>query len=70
MIETMNAAETANYLREQGMRISPEMVRNGIEQGILPFGICIKSDKDNSRCFVFASRLRAWVDEISGRDTK
>lgn len=43
MIETLNAVEATEILRNVGLRISPETVRDGIQQGVFPFGDCVMS---------------------------
>ena len=44
IISTMTPQGAAEYLRACGMSISPDTLRRGIEQGVYPFGLCIKTD--------------------------
>ena len=44
IIQTMTPQSAAEYLRARGMSISPDTLRRGIEQGVYPFGLCIKTD--------------------------
>ena len=44
IISTMTPQGAAEYLRARGMSISPDTLRRGIEQGVYPFGLCIKTD--------------------------
>ena len=45
IISTMTPQSAAEYLRARGMSISPDTLRRGIEQGVYPFGLCIKTDE-------------------------
>lgn len=40
-VETMNAAEAAEWLRKRGFRMSPDKLRKGIMQGVYKFGECV-----------------------------
>ena len=61
MIETMTVQETVEELRTLGMSISLDKLRDGIEQGVYPFGTCIQM---KSREFdVFRVLFDKWVDE-------
>lgn len=65
MIETMPAQEAAEYLRKQGMQISPDAVRRGIEQGQFPFGVLVRMEGGGPRCWVFKKLLEDWSRERS-----
>ena len=65
VIETMTAEEAAYRLRSMGMRISPTILRAGIEQGVFPFGVVIRSECGSPRCQVFVRLLERWLDEVS-----
>ena len=41
-IETLTVKEAVDELRMLGMSITPDRLRAGINQGVFPFGICIK----------------------------
>ena len=41
-IETLTVKEAVEELRMLGMSITPDRLRAGINQGVFPFGICIK----------------------------
>lgn len=62
-LDIMNAAEAASLLRQMGMKISPEMLRAGIEQGCFPFGDVIRSKQDSPRCYVYRRLLDEWAAE-------
>lgn len=42
MIRTMTILEAVDALRERGIKTSQEKVRQGIRQGVYPWGDCIK----------------------------
>ncbi len=62
MIETMNAEQATEVLRKEGMRISPGKIRLGVEQGVYPFGDCVRMEK-SSECTIYTSLLRKWIAE-------
>lgn len=63
-LSTLTAEEATERLRAWGMRISPDMVRKGIEQGAFPFGVVVRSGADNPRCFVFHKLLYRWAEQV------
>ena len=42
VIETLSVQEACEELRLLGMSVSPEKLREGILQGVYPFGTCVK----------------------------
>ena len=62
IISTMTPQSAAEYLRERGMSISPDTLRRGIEQGVYPFGLCIKTD-GSSVYQIFKRLLDEWIAE-------
>ena len=38
MIEALTAAEATEVLRNAGLRITPETIRDGIQKKVFPFG--------------------------------
>lgn len=60
IIDIMTAAEAAEWLRSRGMRITPDTLRVGIEQGAFPFGSLVRLDK-TPRCFVYTRLLEDWA---------
>lgn len=62
MIRTMTPQEAAEVLRQHGMRISPDTLRYGLEQGVYPFGLCIQCDKQPVYQ-IFAKLLYQWIAE-------
>lgn len=61
-IEHMTVEETTQKLRELGLRITAETLRDGIAQGQFPFGSYIKKEK-SCVCYVWTRLFNAWVDE-------
>lgn len=53
----LTAAEATERLRGMGMKISPEILRDGIEQGVFPFGSVVRSKNDTPRCYVYEKKL-------------
>lgn len=62
MIETMSAAQAAEVLRAEGMRISPGKIRLGVEQGVYPFGDSVRMEK-GPECTIYTSLLERWIAE-------
>ena len=68
VIETMTSEEVYRALNSMGVRTSPSKVRDAIEQGKYPFGICIKMGK--SREFeIYKTLFEQWVSERARRKT-
>ena len=69
IISTMTPQSTAEYLRARGMSISPDTLRRGIEQGVYPFGLCIKTD-GSAVYQIFKRLLDEWIAErgVEARD--
>lgn len=64
IILTMTPQGAAEYLRASGMSISPDTLRRGIEQGVYPFGLCIKTD-GSAVYQIFKRLLDEWIAERS-----
>ena len=62
-LSILTAAEATERLRGMGMRISPEILRDGIEQGRFSFGDVIRSKNDSPRCYVYERKLMEWAEE-------
>lgn len=60
MIRTLMAAEATERLRAEGIRISPETIRAGLQQKVFPFGDCVMVDGKPKWCYVYASMLESW----------
>lgn len=61
MIETIPVAEATQRLRALGMRISPDVLRSGIEQKVFPFGDCVRSKTGSPVSFIYVRLLDEWI---------
>ena len=62
MIETMTLNQASKYLRDKGLILSPDTLADGLENGVYPFGVCIRTDR--SRVFqIFKKKMDAWIAE-------
>ena len=66
----LTAAEATERLRTMGMKISPEILRDGIEQGRFPFGDLIRTKNDNPRCYVYEKKLVEWAQDHGYEEEK
>lgn len=67
MIDILTTAEAAERLREEGMHISPETVREGILQKQFPWGsVIVNKDGGIKSCYVYGVELAAWIREKKG----
>lgn len=57
----MNVVEATEQLRSMGMRISPETLRDGIEQNQFPFGNLIRRKSGSPVCFIYRKKFEEWV---------
>ena len=65
---TLTPAEATTHLMAAGMSISVKTLRDGIEQGVFPFGICVMSD---SRIFYISKKkLAEFIKEFCGVETE
>ena len=60
-IRTLNLNEAIDRLREHGLSIGQEVLSDGIEQGVFPFGVCVKRKKRNF--LIFEKQLDEWIAE-------
>lgn len=66
-LAVLNAAQASEALRHMGMKITPEVLRAGIEQGVFPFGIVIETGATTRKTIVFEKKLCEWAKEM-GRE--
>ncbi len=66
VIETLTPQEATDVLRQHGMKLSPDTLRCGLEQGVYPFGICIQCDRQP----VYQIFSRLFYDWIAERTTQ
>lgn len=65
-IQTINTQQATEHLREMGMKISPDTIRRGIQQGVFPFGDCIVTDR-GAHCYIYVRLLDEWVEKRVNR---
>mgnify|MGYP001859996164 CR=1 FL=1 len=63
MIEALTAQEATERLRAAGLRISPETLRDGILQGVFPFGNCVTNGDKVKWCYIYSNLMEAWIKE-------
>ena len=66
-IETMTPAEAVEQLRAMGVRMSPETMRDGLEQGVYPFGECIRSRHGGNVYRIYKRLFDEWTAERATR---
>ena len=60
VIEKLKASK---YLRDKGLSLCSDTLADGLEQGVYPFGVCIRTDR--SRVFqIFKKKLDAWISDV------
>ena len=59
----LTAQEATERLRDMGMKISADMLRCGIAQKQFPFGVLIRTEDDNPRCYIYEKKLIQWAKE-------
>ena len=62
-IETMNVQQLSLKLRALGMKVSEVTLSQGIEQGVYPFGHCIRTESGGRRFEVFSRLVDKWIQE-------
>ena len=63
IIVTMTPQAACEKLRASGMKIGMDTLYSGIEQGVYPWGICIRTEKGNPVYQIFGKLLDAWIAE-------
>lgn len=63
MIEVLTATEATERLRAVGLKISPETLRDGIQQGVFTFGSCIMNGDKVKWCYVYSNLMDNWIKE-------
>lgn len=58
----MTVLECRKRLSDAGIKISAETLRNGIEEGVLPFGTCIHNPKARE-FIIYPKLLDEWIAE-------
>lgn len=65
---TITPQEAVEILRDCGMKIGPEALREGLLQGAFPFGTAIRLQ--TVRCWVYPKKLEEWISEYLKDDTQ
>lgn len=60
-IETLTVKEAVDELRMLGMNISVDRMKAGLNQGVFPFGVCIKMK--NFEFEIYRVPFDKWVQE-------
>ena len=61
-IDTLSLKEATEVLRQAGLRTTETTIRDGLEQGVYPFGDCVKRGK-NRVFHIYRRLLEQWIDE-------
>lgn len=61
-ISVLTPAEATEILRRCGLRISPEVLRAGIQQKAFPFGTFVQGEK-HPRIYIYERQLEEWIRE-------
>lgn len=63
MIKTLTLHQASKYLRDRGLSLCSDTLADGLEQGVYPFGVCIRTGR--SRVFqIFKRKLDLWIEEV------
>lgn len=62
-IPTMTPEQAANRLRELGMRTSPARIRQGIRDGVYPFGVAIRVSDRRIEYEIYGKQLDDWIEQ-------
>ncbi len=60
---TMTPQQATERLRAMGLKIGTETVRQGIAQGVFPFGVCITTKDGIPVYLISAKKFDAWARE-------
>lgn len=61
IVETYSVEETVDLMRQAGIRMSPEKLKLGIQQGVYPFGECVMMNAP--QCVIYAKLFWKWMEE-------
>lgn len=64
MVETLTLEEATLVMRGEGIKMSKDTLKKGIQQGFFPFGVCIERDDGKAPwCYIFTVQLEDWMNE-------
>lgn len=67
-IKVISVTEAARIMTEYGYPMNPQKLRLGLQQGVYPFGVCIKM---SDWCYdIFEWQLLKWLSEQAGEQEK
>lgn len=61
IIKTITPQEAAEKLRGLGMKISPDVIRAGLEQRVFSFGDAVENGNGSYRYLVYDRLLDEWI---------
>lgn len=61
IVQTMTVADAVKVMREAGIKTGPDRVMAGIEQGVYPWGDCIKMRSPEYT--VYCKMFEQWLKE-------
>lgn len=62
MVETLNVATATEIMRAAGISMTADTLRAGLEQGIYPFGDCVKREK-GPVYHIYKKLFDRWMNE-------
>ena len=64
-IRELDAAEAFIRIRSAGSTMGEIAFKNGLEQGVFPFGICIRGSGEKRKFIIYEALLEKWIAERS-----
>ena len=65
MIKILTAQEAVEILRREGLKITPERLRLGLEQKVYPFGTVVVMESGQRVAEIYSTLLDKWIQERS-----
>ena len=62
-IKTLTTQEATEQLRHLGVKISTETMRNGLRQGVFPFGTYIETPNGSPVYTIYERLFHKWIAE-------
>lgn len=62
-IKTLTTQEATEQLRRLGVKISTETMRNGLRQGVFPFGTYIETPNGSPVYTIYERLFLKWIEE-------
>ena len=64
-IRELTAAQALDRLRNAGSIMGEIALKDGIEQGVFPFGVCVHSSGKKRTFIIYEALLEKWIAERS-----